>query len=74
MNVKTIKTIVGIALMPVVFSLFIMDRILMIAMFWSEVPSMKTWMVKEKMHIISFWRVLFFWLVSGIIAWIKWLV
>jgi hypothetical protein len=74
MKAKTFKTIIGILLMPLIFSLFLMDRILMLALFWAEVPSMKTWLVKEKLMMLSFWRVLFFWVVYGIIAWIKWII
>ena len=74
MKAKNLKTIIGILLMPLIFSLFLMDRILMLALFWAEVPSMKTWLVKEKLMMLSFWRVLFFWVVYGIIAWIKWLI
>jgi hypothetical protein len=71
MKFNKLKTIVGILLMPLVFSLFIFDRIILTILFWSEVPSMKTWMVKDKLMMISFWRVLFVSLVYGFVQIIK---
>lgn len=77
-NLKRMKqpkyvTLIGVLLMPLVFSLFVFDRLFTTALFWKDVPSMGKWMSNDKLMMIAFWRVVFVGIVYGLISFVKWI-
>ncbi len=70
---KNLKTILGIILLPLVFALFMADRIILLVLFWVDAPSMGSWIAKEKLWAMSIIRVLITGLLFSLFAFINWL-
>ena len=71
---KTLKNILGIILLPLVFATFMADRLILMVLFWLDAPSMGNWIAKEKLWAMSITRLIITGVLFALFSLINWLV
>ena len=67
---KGLKLFIGILLMPIMFSVFIADRLVVVPFVWLKTTSLMTWLRNNSMIVESVIRVIFALVVLLICKWI----
>jgi len=67
---KSLKFIVGVLLMPIMFSVFVVDRLVVVPFVWLKTESLMQWLRKNDMIVESVIRVAFALVVLLIFKWI----
>ena len=67
---KSLKFIVGIVLMPIMFSVFIADRIVVVPLLWLKTDTLLNWLRNNSAMVESFIRVMFALVIYLLLNWI----
>ena len=67
---KSLKFIVGIVLMPIMFSVFIADRLVVVPLLWLKTDTLLNWLRNNSAMVESFIRVVFALIVYLLFNWI----
>jgi len=67
---KGLKLFIGVLLMPIMFSVFIADRLVVVPFVWLKTESLMQWLRKNDMIVESVIRVVFASVVLLICKWI----
>ena len=67
---KSLKFIVGIVLMPIMFSVFIADRLVVVPLLWLKTDTLLNWLRNNSAMVESFIRVMFALIVYLLFNWI----
>ena len=73
MKQSKLKLAIGILLLPLVFATFMADRIILMAIFWVEAPSIGSWMAKDKLWSMSIVRIVITGVIFALFSLINWL-
>ncbi len=74
MKQSKFKIVIGILLLPLVFATFMADRIILLAIFWVDAPSIGTWIAKDKLWSMSIVRIVITGVIFGLFSLINWLI
>jgi len=67
---KGFKLFIGVLLMPIMFSVFVADRLVVVPFVWLKTASLMTWLRNNSMIVESVIRVIFALVVLLICKWI----
>jgi len=67
---KGFKVFIGVLLMPIMFSVFVVDRLVVVPFVWLKTESLMQWLRKNDMIVESVIRVIFALVVLLICKWI----
>lgn len=67
---KSLKFIVGIVLMPIMFSVFIADRLVVVPLLWLKTDTLLNWLRNNSAMVESFIRVMFALVIYLLLNWI----
>ena len=67
---KVLKFIVGIVLMPIMFSVFIADRLVVVPLLWLKTDTLLNWLRNNSAMVESFIRVGFALVIYLLLNWI----
>ena len=67
---KVLKFIVGIVLMPIMFSVFIADRLVVVPLLWLKTDTLLNWLRNNSAMVESFIRVMFALVIYLLLNWI----
>lgn len=67
---KSLKFIVGIVLMPIMFSVFIADRLVVVPLLWLKTDTLLNWLRNNGAMVESFIRVGFALVIYLLLNWI----
>ena len=67
---KSLKFIVGIVLMPIMFSVFIADRLVLVPLLWLKTDTLLNWLRNNSAMVESFIRVMFALVIYLLLNWI----
>ena len=67
---KSLKLIVGIVLMPIMFSVFIADRLVVVPLLWLKTDTLLNWLRNNSAMVESFIRVMFALAIYLLLNWI----
>lgn len=67
---KSLKIIVGIVLMPIMFSVFIADRLVVVPLLWLKTDTLLNWLRNNSAMVESFIRVMFALVIYLLLNWI----
>jgi hypothetical protein len=67
---KGLKLFIGVLLMPIMFSVFVVDRLVVVPFVWLKTESLMQWLRKNDMIVESLIRVVFASVVLLIFKWI----
>ena len=67
---KSLKFIVGIVLMPIMFSVFIADRLIVVPLLWLKTDTLLNWLRNNSAMVESFIRVMFALVIYLLLNWI----
>lgn len=67
---KSLKFIVGVVLMPIMFSVFIADRLVVVPLLWLKTDTLLNWLRNNSAMVESFIRVMFALVIYLLLNWI----
>lgn len=67
---KVLKFIIGIVLMPIMFSVFIADRLVVVPLLWLKTDTLLNWLRNNSAMVESFIRVMFALVIYLLLNWI----
>lgn len=67
---KSLKFIVGVLLMPIMFSVFIADRLVVVPLLWLKTDTLLNWLRNNSAMVESFIRVCFALVIYLLLNWI----
>jgi hypothetical protein len=67
---KVLKIIVGVLLMPIMFSVFIADRLVVVPLLWLKTDTLLNWLRNNSAMVESFIRVGFALVICLLLNWI----
>ncbi len=67
---KSLKFIVGIVLMPIMLSVFIADRLVVVPLLWLKTDTLLNWLRNNSAMVESFIRVMFALVIYLLLNWI----